>query len=397
MKIEDALERHTRILAMSIGAGSALFALIGLGSMISQAAYLVPTFSWIMIIVVCGVPLAMGIVAIAGPLTAVRWLALAQALSVLVFIAFWYSAITVHPWPSVEVPWIMNLSAVPACCAALSFTPKAVWVYLGVDILACWTLRFLVSGGTDPARATEDAISIAIFAGVVVWLVRSTLRAGQNLDVAASLAIHDAIETNTKELLERQRTRYRAFTHDDVLGTLNAVARNMPGTRELAKADARRALEKLDKFRIASTADMALSATEFEGLVRRATEGLLAISVAVDDDARDVVRIPADVADALSEALTEALRNSIRHAQRDDAGSVLRAAHVVIHSDSVDIVVSDNGVGFSVRRIAIDRLGVRVSILERVNSQAGGFAEIQSVRGLGTTVTLGWVDEQARV
>jgi signal transduction histidine kinase len=56
----------------------------------------------------------------------------------------------------------------------------------------------------------------------------------------------------------------------------------------------------------------------------------------------------------------------------------------------VRIEVKDDGKGFDQRRIGADRLGVRISILRRVNSLPGAFAHVQSSRRHGTTVTLGW-------
>ena len=54
------------------------------------------------------------------------------------------------------------------------------------------------------------------------------------------------------------------------------------------------------------------------------------------------------------------------------------------------MVVTDDGRGFNPHRIGIDRLGVRLSILQRVNSQPGGHATVVSSKGSGTTVTLTW-------
>jgi signal transduction histidine kinase len=60
-----------------------------------------------------------------------------------------------------------------------------------------------------------------------------------------------------------------------------------------------------------------------------------------------------------------------------------------IRPDGIEIVVGDTGSGFSISDIPTERLGVRVSIVERV-ANAGGRAVIQSAPGEGTIVSIRW-------
>jgi signal transduction histidine kinase len=53
------------------------------------------------------------------------------------------------------------------------------------------------------------------------------------------------------------------------------------------------------------------------------------------------------------------------------------------------IEVGDSGAGFDLDAIPTERLGVRVSILERVAS-SGGRATIDTAPGRGTVLTLAW-------
>jgi signal transduction histidine kinase len=63
---------------------------------------------------------------------------------------------------------------------------------------------------------------------------------------------------------------------------------------------------------------------------------------------------------------------------------------VVSTSNSgIEIRVEDDGVGFDIERVPLERLGVRRSIIERM-AQVGGVAEIHSRPGDGTRVTLRW-------
>ena len=53
------------------------------------------------------------------------------------------------------------------------------------------------------------------------------------------------------------------------------------------------------------------------------------------------------------------------------------------------VEIGDDGPGFDITGVPIERLGVRVSILERV-ANAGGVARIDSAPGEGTVVSILW-------
>ena len=55
--------------------------------------------------------------------------------------------------------------------------------------------------------------------------------------------------------------------------------------------------------------------------------------------------------------------------------------------DTVEVFVRDRGVGFDVDKIAEDRMGVRGSIVDRVERH-GGTVTIRSKRGEGTEVAM---------
>jgi hypothetical protein len=57
--------------------------------------------------------------------------------------------------------------------------------------------------------------------------------------------------------------------------------------------------------------------------------------------------------------------------------------------DGIQVEVGDTGEGFLLTSVPQERLGVRVSIMERV-AGAGGEAQIDSAPGEGTIVTIRW-------
>jgi signal transduction histidine kinase len=101
--------------------------------------------------------------------------------------------------------------------------------------------------------------------------------------------------------------------------------------------------------------------------------------------------MPIPVAEALYSAAVQGMVNSLQH-----AGSGVERWVVVrgVGAGGVEVQVGDAGAGFDPATVPTERLGVRVSILERMSS-AGGHADIRSARGSGTTVTLHWPDDRS--
>jgi signal transduction histidine kinase len=176
-----------------------------------------------------------------------------------------------------------------------------------------------------------------------------------------------------------------------VLATLLAASQDGSTPSEVTKRSALRTLEKMDQFRSDLPVQHWLTMGELESHLRLAAVGVgVPLHSTLTAPGGTDLRIPVEVADALSEAVTEAMRNSVRHGNWPDGKPVHREARASRTGDIIHISVTDTGKGFNPRRVGIDRLGVRLSILQRVNSQPGGHAEINSARGSGTAVKLSW-------
>jgi signal transduction histidine kinase len=98
--------------------------------------------------------------------------------------------------------------------------------------------------------------------------------------------------------------------------------------------------------------------------------------------------LPVHVAEAVYSATVQAMVNSLQHA----GGRGVSRSLVIAGGGSaatVSVSVSDTGVGFEARAVSSERLGLRVSIIERL-TKVGGEARIDSQPGKGSTVTLIW-------
>jgi len=389
MIIESAHDRLIRILAGSVGIGSVAFTLLGIGSIIDQHPYLDTQFSIISVVLFCGIPIVFGLFAYNGPIRLLKVLAATHITVAGLVLAFWVPALTA-PLPHDELPWILDMITVATSGAAIVLSPIPGWFYLGATAVAAGLVRYGSYGGGDALIAFQHGVMMAVFSSVMLALLQLTLRAGREQDAAALAAQQVAATVATAEVLEFQRSRYQSFTHDNVLATLLAAARNTPGTLGITRRSANSALLKLNEFRDEVTLGAEVKSEMLASLLSAATLDTDVEIQIHDDEAGRALRTPVVVADALASAVAEALRNSIRHADWPDLRPVRRDAVVTFSATGIEIVVTDNGQGFNPRRIGADRLGVRVSILDRVNSLRGCRASIQSSPGKGTTVSMSW-------
>jgi signal transduction histidine kinase len=98
--------------------------------------------------------------------------------------------------------------------------------------------------------------------------------------------------------------------------------------------------------------------------------------------------IPVQAADAVYSASVQAMVNSLQHAGTSD--SIERWLSVSgTGNGGLEVQVGDTGVGFDPDDVHVGRLGLRVSILERVTN-AGGSVRIDSSPGSGTLITILW-------
>jgi signal transduction histidine kinase len=98
--------------------------------------------------------------------------------------------------------------------------------------------------------------------------------------------------------------------------------------------------------------------------------------------------IPSVAGEAMHAAAVQAAVNSIIHA----GDTARRRVRITDRDGALHVEVADDGVGFDPDHVSRERLGLRVSIIERL-ANAGGRAEVRSRPGEGTTIRLRWPAE----
>src|SRR5918999_1527549 len=235
---------------------------------------------------------------------------------------------------------------------------------------------FLVIGGiggfvAQRVNATEArAVLIAtavILSGVAVIATPWLMRLWQDLDVE-----------RRERIRSQERAELAAHVHDSVLHTLTLIQRSAHDSREVQRL-ARSQERELRSWLYAPRADpdetLAAAVQKIAGEVED-DHGVPIEVVCVGD-------CPLAAAlGAMLQAAREAMVNAAKYAE---APSV--SVYAEVSGDDVAIYVRDRGKGFDLDAIPRDRMGVRGSIIGRMERN-GGTATVRTAPGEGTEVRL---------
>ncbi len=235
-------------------------------------------------------------------------------------------------------------------------------------LVAVGVLMFFVTA-QQPSAFTVIGAAIAVLAGVALALAPWALRLNREL-----------IAERSARARESERAEIAAHLHDSVLQTLAAIQqRSDPGSdvARLARGQERELREWL--FR---TADGGAPADR-EALAEELREHAAAL------EAEHAVRfevvsvgMPRAVPEAIVAAAREAMLNAARHA----GGEV--TVYVETRPDEVLIDVTDRGAGLDPNNLPEGRMGVRESIIGRMQRADGAARITPGPGGTGTAVRL---------
>jgi signal transduction histidine kinase len=176
---------------------------------------------------------------------------------------------------------------------------------------------------------------------------------------------------------EAERADIAAHLHDSVLQTLavlRARAEDPDTVRRLARAQERELRKWLYETHAPASDSVAAGLKDVVAEVEDAS-GIEIGTVVVGD------AVPWPASEALLRAVREALTNAVRH------GAPPVDVYVEVSERGVEAYVRDRGPGFDLASVGADRLGVRESIIGRME-RAGGSAQVGLARGGGTEVRL---------
>ncbi len=249
------------------------------------------------------------------------------------------------------------------------------------------------SGGWAAYARVAAGIGLVLFAVVIFSLHAGDLGVARDITVAALLGIvglaivvgpwvfrlaSDLTAERAERVRSQERADVAAHLHDSVLQTLALIQKNAadgPMVARLARAQERDLRSWL--YSGESTDERSLaSALRGVGAEVEDAHGVTVDVVTVGDCPMSEAVRP--VVNATREAVT----NAAKHA---GTGRVDVYAEVI--GSSLEVFVRDRGAGFDPDDIPDDRLGVRHSIIDRMERH-GGTARLRSAPGEGTEVRL---------
>jgi signal transduction histidine kinase len=177
---------------------------------------------------------------------------------------------------------------------------------------------------------------------------------------------------------ELERAEIAAHVHDSVLHTLALIQRHAGDPREvgrLARAQERELRTWLYRPPPAETLTLRAALERAAAEVEDA-HGATVDVVVVGDCPVD------EPGSALLHATREALVNAAKY-----AGAAPVSLYAEVGEDRIEVFVRDRGPGFDLARVPADRMGVRQSVIGRMERH-GGRAVVRSASGAGTEIRL---------
>jgi signal transduction histidine kinase len=381
--------RAYRVIALAFGPAAVVFGLLTEPATTAQWPYYAPWWSALAVTGVYVVPLLLCALSFVANARQIRSISAVGAVAYLLGVCLMGPALGGQQLADQASPWLLGVATIGTTLAALAWRMPVA----GPAIVAACVLvavdRVAAGGGGLLVTGLQDALYTFMFSIVFAALAQVATRSGFHADRAATAARAEAVTAASARARLQERSRINALVHDSVLATLLAAGRGDDDqSYPLVRAQARRALGQLSHVQEESENRSSMDAIDF-------VWALQAMTTDISPDAMfshelDIDReIPAEVVEAISEASLEALRNSERHAGRVDR-VVNRSAHVRVTNSEIEVTILDDGAGYDSSRVSPMRLGVSVSIIERMRWLHGGEARVTSLPGVGTRVSLTW-------
>lgn len=380
-----ARDRMERVIFVAAGIGGVVFTSLlapGHSGFLAQRDQLQPWFWAATLIFATVIPvLLIGVARVS--LAGARWLARVAIIGFLACQVLWVPAMTVPMLAHDANPWLQGINALPATLAAVAWRSRWSWaVALSQGPLVA--IVQIKSGSGLVIPAVLDGIGAVLFCSILTGIAVAVLHAADEQDEAASRAREQAALDARRRTEERELGRIDAIVHNDIMSVLLTASRaDAPPT---LTDQAALALGSISTITDADqNAPTEYTASEVTALLR-ATLRDMGSDAEFTYELHGDSHVPGDAVAALAEALGEAIRNAAHHA---GSNATVRVT-LVIEPDAVTLDIRDDGQGFSVRNVAATRLGIRVSIVERMASVPGGSGAVTARPGRGTHVALGW-------
>lgn len=398
-----------RRLGLSMGLGGVIMGLVTVPEILQQGRAGPGWWSPVAALLTFGGFPVLAAVSVRSRPAVIRAVSGLTALSFLVALAITPIVVRPHTIDASSV-WLYRMLPLGMLAAALAWRLLYSAAYLLVGSTAVAFVNVYLVEQFSAMSALSGLLRASGLASLFLWCVTCAEGAAARVDRETAVAGRRAAATAASTARDHERARFAALIHDAVLSTLLDASRGAedapagppagapkpcpgggPGEVSVLRRQAQSTLDQLDEIRVDVREPDVLDARSAVIFLRSAVHE---INPGIRFATRtwpgfDDLRMPVAVAGTLAAALGEAVRNSLRHAAIPGR-PVHRTVTCTISAGSIRLVFNDDGAGFDVAQVPVDRLGISVSILGRMRQLAGGAGFVESQPGEGTTVTLVW-------
>ena len=303
--------------------------------------------------------------------------------------------------PMPQNPWISGFIILAVGAAAVLWSPTAAILYMimneGVYALIS---ALLITAEPIPESWLTAGLSRMVFGLMLVVVLTVGKHGVERMDIAYAEALSQTLALRRSRSETADQERIDRLIHDNVMAALLDASRTRGALPKRTRQLAARALDILAEESDRSSANHTVMV---HVLMDELMEALAPWRVRVRfTNLRTPMRpvgeprvfVPADVAHGLTQAVTEAVSNSARHSGSEYTtvsmeGELCPASGTNPEGFFLRFTISDDGRGFNYYDVPNRRLGVRVSIVENLES-IGGRVSLDTAPGRGTRVTLVW-------
>ncbi|HEV7957470.1 MAG: histidine kinase [Microbacteriaceae bacterium] len=379
-RIETAVSRSSGVFGLVFGAQT-------LPVLLGQADQLAPVWFLLSSAAVYGGLLAAMVASVSK--RGVRAVNSAVVVAWIVVMMTWPLAVTGSELVEDGRPWPWFLLTVATAAAAVAWPVWAATIALVAASLTYGIVRVTPSGGGAGVELVALDVVYALILGGTVLIIMTLLRhAAVSVDLAQATALDRYSTAVGQHATEVERVQVDAIVHDSVLTTLISAARaTTPESESLAARMAADAMGYLREAASSPPDNATVPVSELAHRIRTVAP-TLAAAFEIRDGRVEGADLSAQAAEAVYSAAVQAMVNSTQHA---GAGAdVARWLSIRgTEAGGITVEVGDTGVGFDVHAVPVARIGLRVSIIERV-IQVGGNVEVDSAPGEGAVISITW-------
>lgn len=315
-------------------------------------------------------------------------------LSASLYILFLSATLVVATWavlatmPDVEstlfLPFsLLGFALITACGVAARARDRVLWASFG---FAMANLSLLL-GAYLAGKPYEFDLRLLLGFGVVLAAVISTprlLASNKRFQITFDLSAESV--ASDAERLENTRA-VAARLHDTLLANLSVIGSTKPG---MLQDPVREAIENQlalfetsDVGRQADSESLTQNSTELEQLMAVISQAeARGLSVNLGGNPSAINSLTSERVDALNAALAQCLTNVQLHSGQNAVEVVILPA-----GENLAVTIIDGGSGFNVDEVPEDRMGLKLSVRDRIE-QCGGRVRLWSNEGQGTAVML---------